>query len=83
MLGCLLVAYCRGVHRAVQGDFGACVPFKFSCFPPNFLLRNLKKEKKKRKGKKKGRREASVPSSSRSKVISHFHKYFSSSQVTL
>lgn len=54
MLGCLLVAYCRGVHRAVQGDFGACVPFKFSCFSPNFLLRNLKKEKKKEKEKKKG-----------------------------
>lgn len=79
MLGCLLVAYCRGVHRAVQGDFGACVPFKFSCFSPSFLLRNLKRGKK----KKKGRREASVPSSSQSEVISHFHKYFSSSQVTL
>lgn len=49
MLGCLLVAYCRGVHRAVQGDFGACVPFKFSCFSPSFLLRNLKRGKKKKK----------------------------------
>lgn len=45
VLGCVLVACCRCAYGAVQGDFGACVPFTFLYFSPSFLLRNLKEKK--------------------------------------